>query len=251
MLKKQIESLLILKNNGYLFTLTEKWKGIQAGIKNMQTKVLTIVKDIGVIAFLILFPHFVPLPFYSYAIVCLLLIVLLLRKEGKTLRDIGLAKDGLTVKAVFTGIISALIWLGFMQFIYIPAIKYLFVVPDYTEYHFIRGSISKLVMTVAAAWLVGGLYEEIVFRGYIQSLLNKRFAKNAMFRSVIVTSVLFGLYHWQQDIWGVIAAGLGGVLWGMLYKKFNNNLWIPVLSHAIFDTITLVLIYTGRFGNLY
>ncbi len=47
MLKKQIESLLILKNNGYLFTLTEKWKGIQAGIKNMQTKVLTIVKDIG------------------------------------------------------------------------------------------------------------------------------------------------------------------------------------------------------------
>lgn len=210
-----------------------------------------MLRDIGIIAFLILFPHFVPLPFYSYAIVCLLLIWFFLRKEAKTLRDIGLAKNGLSVKIVLIGIVSALIWVGFMQFIYIPTIKHLFVVPDYTEYNFIRGSISKLLMIITAAWLIGGLYEEIVFRGYIQFLLDKRFTKSTMFWSVIVTSVLFGLYHWQQGIFGVISAVLGGLFWGMLCKKFDNNLWIPILSHAIFDTITLVLIYTDRFGNLY
>lgn len=218
----------------------------------MNNKTVSILRDAGVILFLIAFPHFVPLPFYSYAIVCFLVIWLLLRKEGKTFRSIGLGKNGFSTKAILIGLVSALLWVGFMQFVYILAIKYLFVVPDYTEYDFIRGNISKLLMFIAAAWLIGGFYEEVVFRGYIQNVLEKRFSTgSAIFWSIVVTSVLFGLYHWQQDIFGVISAVLGGLFWGILYKKFDNNLWIPILSHALFDNITLVLIYTGKFGNLY
>lgn len=218
----------------------------------MGRKTLFLFRDIGIIGFLILFPHFIPLPFYSYAIVCLLLIWFLLRRESKTSRDIGLDKKGLTIKAAIIAIASALIWVGFMQLLYIPAIKHLFVVPDYIEYNFTRNSVSKLIMTITAAWLIGGFYEEIVFRGFIQSLLNKRFTGQSITSwSIVITSVLFGLYHWQQDIFGVIAAVLGGLFWGIIYKKFQNNLWIPILSHAIFDTITLLLIYTDKFGNLY
>lgn len=217
----------------------------------MTNKALRIVQDVGAIAFLITFPHFVPLPFYLYVIVCFLVVWLLLRKDGKTFRSIGLSKNGFTAKAVLIGIASALLWVGFMQFIYIPVIKHLFVVPDYTEYDFIKGNISKLLMIITAAWLIGGFYEEVVFRGYIQNVFEKRFFKgSAVIWSTIVTSVLFGLYHWQQDIFGMIAAVLGGVFWGSLYTKFDNNLWIPIISHAIFDTMTLLLIYFGGFGNL-
>lgn len=218
----------------------------------MKIKVTPILKDVGIIAFLILFPHFVPLPFYSYAVVCLALIWVLLRKEGMTFYNIGLAKNGITPKAVLIAIVSALMWAVFMQFIYIPVIKHLFIVPDYTEYNFVRKSVATLLMTGAAAWLIGGFYEEIVFRGYIQFVLEKKvFKSSCMFWSITVTSILFGLYHWQQDIFGVIAAVLGGLFLGILYKKSDNNLWIPILSHAIFDTITLVLIYTDKFGKLY
>jgi len=172
------------------------------------------------------------LPFYSYAIVCLLLILFVLRRESKTFRDIGLAKNGLTIKAVLIGTVSVLIWVVFMQFIYIPTIKHLFVVPEYIEYNFIRGNISKLIMIITAAWFIGGFYEEIVFRGYIQSVLDKRFSKSSFtLWGVIITSILFGLYHWQQEVFGIIAAALGGLFWGSLYKKFGNNLWIPILSH--------------------
>lgn len=218
----------------------------------MKIKVAPILKDVGIIAFLILFPHFVPLPFYSYAVVCLALIWVLLRQEGKTFYNIGLAKNGITPKAVLIAIISALTWAVFMQFIYIPVIKHLFIVSDYTEYNFVRKSVTTLLMTGAAAWLIGGFYEEIVFRGYIQFVLEKKVFKSwGIFLSITVTSILFGLYHWQQDIFGVIAAVLGGLFWGILYKKSDNNLWIPILSHAIFDTITLVLIYMDKFGRLY
>ncbi len=208
------------------------------------------MKEFLVVILLVVFPHLVPLPFYSYAIVCLLVLYFFLRHQGGIFRNIGLLKKGFTLRAVAIGILSALAWVGFMQSLYIPLIKHLFTVPDYTEYNFIRENPSTLIMTITAAWLIGGLYEEIVFRGYIQNLLQKRIVSRfSIAISILLTSLLFGLYHWQQDIYGIVAAVLGGLFWGILYKKVNNNLWIPVISHAVFDTITLVLIYTDRFGH--
>ncbi|MGE8424152.1 MAG: type II CAAX prenyl endopeptidase Rce1 family protein [Sphingobacterium siyangense] len=51
-------------------------------------------------------------------------------------------------------------------------------------------------------------------------------------------------------MFAVVAACLGGLYWSILYKKWNNNLWVSIISHALFDMITLILIYTGKFGNL-
>lgn len=217
----------------------------------MKRKAFSIIQDIGFILFLVVFPHAVPLPFYSYAVICFLAIFLVLRRKGRTLRDLGLDKKNLSSRAILLGILSALAWVIFMQIIYIPVIKHLFNVPDYTEYNFIRSSIARLIMTIVAAWIIGGFYEEVVFRGYIQNILEKRLFKGiGRWLPIVITSILFGLYHLQQDIFAVIAACLGGLYWGILYKKWNNNLWVSIISHALFDMITLILIYTGKFGNL-
>ncbi|MBB1646645.1 CPBP family intramembrane glutamic endopeptidase [Sphingobacterium sp. UME9] len=217
----------------------------------MKRKAFSIIQDIGFILFLVVFPHAVPLPFYSYAVICFLAIFLVLRRKGRTLRDLGLDKKNLSSRAILLGILSALAWVIFMQIIYIPVIKHLFNVPDYTEYNFIRSSIERLIMTIFAAWIIGGFYEEVVFRGYIQNILEKRLFKGmGHWLPMVITSILFGLYHLQQDIFAVIAACLGGLYWSILYKKGNNNLWVSIISHALFDMITLILIYTGKFGNL-
>ncbi|MCS4163990.1 MULTISPECIES: CPBP family intramembrane glutamic endopeptidase [Sphingobacterium] len=217
----------------------------------MKRKAFSIIQDIGFILFLVVFPHAVPLPFYSYAVICFLAIFLVLRRKGRTLRDLGLDKKNLSSRAILLGILSALAWVIFMQIIYIPVIKHLFNVPDYTEYNFIRSSIERLIMTIFAAWIIGGFYEEVVFRGYIQNILEKRLFKGmGHWLPIVITSILFGLYHLQQDIFAVIAACLGGLYWSILYKKGNNNLWVSIISHALFDMITLILIYTGKFGNL-
>jgi membrane protease YdiL (CAAX protease family) len=216
----------------------------------MSSKLQPAIKDVGIIGFLVLFPHLVPLPFYSYAVVCFLLILFLLYKDGKRLRDIGLKRKGPVLKYLLTGLISAIVWVGFMQWIYIPLIRHFFAVPDYTEYDFIKNNIPKLAMALVAAWVIGGFYEEVVFRGYINALLEKRLPGARTFPwSIIITSLLFGAYHWQQDIFGVIAATLGGLYWALLYRKFNDNLWIPIYSHAFFDSLTLILIYLGIFGQ--
>jgi len=208
------------------------------------------LKDLSVIAFVLVFPHFAGLPFYSYAVICFLLIWFFLKKEGKTLRDIGLLREGINTKIVLTGLVSALIWVAFMQLIYIPVNRHVFNVPDYSEYDFIRNSLGAFFMILAAAWVIGGFYEEILFRGFIQTLMERIFPRGRLFWTILITSTLFGVYHCQQGASGIIAGILGGLYWGLLNKKFSGNLWAVIFSHALFDTIELVLIYTGMFGKL-
>ena len=124
-----------------------------------------------IIAFLVLFPHFVPLPFYSYAVFCLAVIVIYLRRQKKTLRDLGLKRNGLTAHTFVIGILSALFWIAFNKWVYHPFITHFFIIEPYREYDFIRQKLSNLIIALIAAWIIGGFYEEIVFRGFIQTTI--------------------------------------------------------------------------------
>lgn len=213
--------------------------------QNFQKQILTAL----IIAFLVLFPHFVPLPFYSYAVVCLAVILFYLKKQDKKFRDIGLKKHGLTAHAFIVGVVSAILWIAFNKWIYQPFIMHFFVVTPYTEYDFIRNKLSNLIISIIAAWIIGGFYEEIVFRGFIQTNVQDWFIKykNSFWIAGLFTSFLFGLYHWQQGIFGIIPSFLGGLLWTFLLWRYKRNLWYPIISHAVYDTIALTMIYFGVF----
>jgi membrane protease YdiL (CAAX protease family) len=205
---------------------------------------------IAVILFLILFPHFVPLPFYSYTFVCLAAIVFYLRKNHHTIRELGLKKSDLTQSVFYAGILSALLWSLFNQLFYIPIVVRLFSAPDYVEFNSIRNHPINLVISVVAAWFIGGFYEELVFRGFIHRQFEGWFKKekNSFWKAGIVTSALFGLYHWQQGIFGILAAALGGLFWTYLLDRYKGNLWPAIVSHATYDTIALITIYFDVFG---
>ena len=206
--------------------------------------------NILAIFFVVVFPHFVPLPFYSYAIVCLGVVILILHKDNKNLRDLDLKQKGISIKTFLVGIVSAIGWIAIMRWIYLPVIKYFFIVPDYTEYNFIQNHLSNLVITIFAAWVIGGFYEEIIFRGFIQKTIENWFNNKYSFLIAgLITSLIFGLYHWQQGYFGIFSAILSSLFWTYLFKRFGRNLWYTIFSHALFDTITLILIYLGLFGK--
>jgi membrane protease YdiL (CAAX protease family) len=200
-----------------------------------------------IVVFLILFPHFVPLPFYSYAIVCLAVIIFFLRSHKRTLQHIGLKRNGLTIHTFIVGILSGLIWVAFNKWMYTPFITHFFNVPPYTEYDFIRNKLTNLIITIIAAWIIGGFYEEIAFRGFIQTTIEEWMAgsRNSFWPAGMITSILFGLYHWQQGIFGMIPSALGGLFWTFLLWRYKRNLWYPIISHAVYDTIALTMIYFG------
>ena len=178
-----------------------------------------------VIAFLVLFPHFVPLPFYSYAIICLVVAVFYLAKLNKTLRNIGLKRRGLTAQTFIVGVLSALFLIAFNKWIYHPFITHFFVVQPYTEYYFIRNNVSNLFITIIAAWTIAGFYEEIIFRGFIQTNLHEWFKKYkySFWLAGFLTSFLFGLYHWQQGVFGIIPSFLGGLCGLTCYRDSKET----------------------------
>jgi len=211
------------------------------------TKVLIII----CIAFLMLFPHYLPLPFYSYALVCCLVIYLFLKRQGLRLTDMGLTKQGISIKAGVVGLCTGLIWLGFILWVYIPLVNRVAVTkPEgYTEYNFLIGNLPAYLMTLVASWIVGGVYEELAFRGFIRFGVEQLVApiKYKLYIGVVVSSILFGLYHIQQGIFGVIGATLGGLYWAVIVVKNRGDLWPAIFSHAVYDTAALTMIYLDIF----
>lgn len=216
---------------------------------NRNTRLKKITIDVLYISFLLLFPHFVPLPFYSYAVVCFLLIFLALKKQKKTLAAIGLGKKGMTLPELLTGLVSGLLWVAVMQWGYIPFILHFFkpFVKSYTEYDFIKGHPLNLLITLAASWVIAGFYEEVAFRGFILTTIRNWFG--SFWISGVLTSLLFGFYHIQQDSWGVLSAFLGGLFWTAILRSAKGNLRVVIISHGVYDTVTLLLIYYGLFGK--
>jgi len=115
----------------------------------------------------------------------------------------------------------------------------------------LKHNFTNLLIIIVAAWIVGGCYEEIIFRGFILRTTQGWFVRSAssFWLAGLLTSVLFGLYHWQQGVFGVVPATLGALYWTYLLKRYDGNLWYPMISHALYDTIALTMIYLDVLHN--
>jgi membrane protease YdiL (CAAX protease family) len=205
------------------------------------------ILEILIIAFLIIFPHYAGLPFATYVIICFALIFFYLKTQNKTLRDIGLKGGGLSGHVFLIGAISAILWMVFVKFIYLPIVNRFLknYLTTNTDYDFVKHNLKGLLMVVILAWIVGAFYEEIAFRGFIHNAIQKWFIKykNSFWVAALCTSILFGLYHVQQGISGIIGGIMGGLYWSYLVKRYNGNLWYSIISHGVYDTIALTMIY--------
>ena len=72
----------------------------------------------------------------------------------------------------------------------------------------------------------------------------------ALFATRLIASVLFGVGHVYQGVSGVVAAALGGLVYGSLYLWTGRNLWAPIIAHGVFDTTAFVLIFWGKYPGL-
>jgi membrane protease YdiL (CAAX protease family) len=64
--------------------------------------------------------------------------------------------------------------------------------------------------------------------------------------SLIAVSVLFGVAHLNQGITGIIVNVAAGLVYGGLYLWTGRNLWAPIIAHGVYDTVGLLLIFSGK-----
>ena len=82
---------------------------------------------------------------------------------------------------------------------------------DLSDFASIRGNVVNYIFILLLAFIVGGFYEEIVFHGFIftrlEKILHGRYATAVAF---CLTAIIFGAYHFQQGIKGVLLSMIAG-----------------------------------------
>lgn len=192
-----------------------------------------------------------PLPFLHLNVLYVVLAVIIiltskkLRKENWS--DYGFKP--VTIKGVVLSVIIGLAFGFFDNYITEPFINRLTgSVPDLSSYEEVKGSISGLIGMLALGWIVGGLFEETFFRGYLFHRFGS-LIKNPFWHKLICIagiSVVFAFAHNYQGIAGIAGTFFFSVVAGSLYFAFQRNVWYLILIHGFYDTVGIYLLYSGH-----
>ena len=147
----------------------------------------------------------------------------------------------------------AVVWLGVM-YAYSPvadwiASRYFAKPPTLGTFRAIQESRAKLIAGIVVAWLLGGILEELVFRGIVLrtvELLVSGWTIGAVAAAVavLVAAVGAGLMHLYQGPRAAVIITQLSVLFGVLFVVSGYNLWAVMLCHGMYDTVAFI-----RFAN--
>jgi membrane protease YdiL (CAAX protease family) len=98
---------------------------------------------------------------------------------------------------------------------------------------FVGCSLSELALVSTLA----GLGEEAFFRGVLQSSLADHVPD---WMALALTAAAFGVAHFLTRDYAIVA-GIVGLYLGSVFL-LSGNLLVPVLAHALYDLIALVLL---------
>jgi len=203
--------------------------------------------NIIAILVIVILPHYWPFSFFSYAPVCLLFLLWVLRRQKETLAGIGFRFNGFSWKAFRVGVLWAIAWALVYHYAIQRFVTGIFGLQgaDLSDFNFLKHNTIAYILILLAGWLIGGWYEEIIFRGFIHHKTAAFFRGNkySFLIASVFTSIVFGLYHIQQGPSGVIHAGLFAIIPSYFLYRYKGNLWYGMLFHAFYDTIGLTLIY--------
>ena len=121
--------------------------------------------------------------------------------------------------------------------------------PTLESFRAIQQSKANLFAGIVAAWLLGGILEELVARGIVlrsvESLLVPWLLKPlATGIAVCIAAVGAGVLHFYQGPRAVVIITQLSILFGVLFVVSGYNLWTVMLCHGLYDTIAFV-----RFAN--
>ncbi len=207
------------------------------------------IYGLSAIALVFLLPHFalLPIPFW-YAVPVLIFVWLFLKRKNENFTDLGFSIRQFNWSAPVWGAICAVLLVLFLEFLFFPLLHTIVHLPpaDLADFQSIRHHPGAFAFIILMAWLVGGFYEEIVFHGFIFTRIVQMMpGKKVTVISMILTNIIFGAYHFQLGITGMINAFIAGIAFQGLALKFNRNLWFAIFFHAIYDTIQLTAIFLG------
>lgn len=160
------------------------------------------------------------------------------------LAELGLVRPRSWLRTIGLGIIGGIVFKLLMKTVVMPLLG---APPENAAFQSLRGNTGMLATMLVAVTLGAGFGEELTYRGFlferIRTLVGD--SKRTGVICVIVTSLIFGLIHLpEQHLFGAVQALLMGLVVGTIYA-WTRELWLPVILHAVFDVVAVIIIYCG------
>ena len=181
-------------------------------------------------------------------------VLLLLWSKKWDWKIIGLIKPQSWKKVWFQAISLSLIILVVIDIMFTPFLELLFEEQvDVSALDGLRGNFVSYIIFIVFMWIVAAFGEEFVYRGLLVKRLglllgNKKYS---LWIAVIASSLLFGIAHRYQGIMGMINTFTVGLIFGVIFIKSKNKLWLTILTHGVYDVIGITLIYLNRDKEIY
>jgi len=96
------------------------------------------------------------------------------------------------------------------------------------------------VIIFVSAVIFAGLFEEMLFRGFVQKTFEKEFNVT---QAILITALIFGMMHLNP--WWLVQISLFGIFLGIMAWK-SNSIIPSMIVHFINNGLSLVLMNTGQ-----
>lgn len=116
---------------------------------------------------------------------------------------------------------------------------------DLTELGAIEGDFGAFLLLLAIGLLFGGIVEEVIFRGYVVGWGVALFGARAAPWLCVLSALVFGISHLYQGMTGVVATGLIGLCFGLLYLWTGRRLLPVIVAHMTVNAIGITALYLG------
>ncbi len=112
-------------------------------------------------------------------------------------------------------------------------------------YDYLKDNIGMLILTLGGVYIVSSFGEEVIYRAFLINRISElgQKTKKATVIAIVLSSIIFGLVHYEWGPMGMVQTGFMGLALAICYIKLKKRLWILILAHAYMDTILIVQMY--------
>ena len=164
-------------------------------------------------------------------------------------RELGLGRPASIVRTIALGVLAGFVMLFFSKLLLTPIAEAITGIPrDLSAFEDVRGDLAVYLGLMPRIWLGAAICEEIVFRAFLIGRLEAAFggaSRIATALAVVLSSALFGLAHTYQGPTGVLITGTLGLIFACVYAYGGRNLWLNIVVHGVYDTLSLGLVLTN------
>jgi len=181
-------------------------------------------------------------------LILFVLATVLLRRRGERWRSMGFARPHAwrrVASLVFAGYLGVIGLNGLLVLLVFPRLGV--APPAFGALGVLKGDPWVYVSWLLLAWSSAALGEELQFRGFLWSRLERLFGggRAAAWLTLILQAGLFGLGHAYQGLGGVLATMCAGLVLGAVFLAGRRNLVACMVLHGLIDTVSLTALFLG------